>query len=506
MKYLHKFSKFDNIFEATFNSDKSGVSYTPNKKGKSSLSRFGLDDINTLEYTDEKPNPDDEILLIRPSSFQISNWDGSEEYLFYKTGNNKIPFSAAKIGSRSTVVVQKERVGSSKRGDYFREMAFIIVLAQEIWKKLGIKIPVYGKIEEVVFEYVTYEDGKRDSYIVTGEDKKAFDKFHANEILHNAAVSQSEKLIEWLGESVHDISSLIKNSNDLLPNFIADDLLTDEVNFFKDVMKNASDFEGMEYYKIPDKASTEKWNPSDMWICFKGYEDGFMNPKFWENYNSSIDDLNEFFRESIIQKNGIIGVSLKQETKGMHRPYDVNIRGSEIKHRFLGDDISSENKTATIYYKYKIGKAEGRGKIDFRTFDTKINSGLGIEVKGSLKSGHVSGKAGAILKYILPTEVYKNMEFIKKEKDITKIIGKFRPSLIDLPGNDFVFRDQQVESVFLDDLERQKDQVTNSRMQAAIFFDWYLSQTQSVQNKIISDIIRFAKSESDWSAAHVILK
>lgn len=506
MKYLQKFSKFDNIFEATFNPAKSGIDYIPNKKGKDSLSRIGLGDIDVLLHTDEKPSPDDEVLVIRPSSFQIDTWDESEQYLFYKTGNDKVPFSVAKIGSTSTIVVQKERTGSSKRGDYFREMAFIIVLAQEIWKKLGIKIPVYGKIEEVVFEYVTYEDGKRDSYIVTGEDKVAFDKFHSNETLYNAAVAQADGLIEWLGESVKDINSLIKNANDLLPNFIAEDLINDEIDFFKDVMKNVTDFDDMEYYKIPDKASTEKWNPSDMWICYNGYEDGFMKPKFWKDYDSSIDELNEFFRESVRQKTGIIGISLKQETKGTHKPYDVNIRQSEVRHRFLGDDITNKNKTATIYYKYFIGKSEGKGKIDFRTFDTKINSGLGIEVKGSIKSEHVSGKAGAILKYILPNEVYKRIEFIKKEKDISKIIEKFRPSLLDLPGEDYVFFDKQVEFVFLDDLEKEKTQVTNSRMQAAIFFDWYLSQRPSVQNKIISDIIRFAKSESDWSAAHLILK
>jgi len=184
----------------------------------------------------------------------------------------------------------------------------------------------------------------------------------------------------------------------------------------------------------------------------------------------------------------------------------VNIRPTEIKHSFLGDDINSKTKTASISYKYFIDKIEGMGKIDFRTFDRKTNSGLGIEVKGSIKSTHVSGKAGAILKYILPEDVYYNIDFIKKEKDIFKIVEKFRPSLLDLSGPDYEFKDKQVESVFLDDLEKVKNSDTNSRMQAAILFDWFLSQQKSKQNKIISEIIRFAKSESDWSSPHLILK
>jgi len=43
-------------------------------------------------------------------------------------------------------------------------------------------------------------------------------------------------------------------------------------------------------------------------------------------------------------------------------------------------------------------------------------------------------------------------------------------------------------------------------MQAVIFSNWISSLPQKSQNRIITDIIRFAKSESDWSAAHLIVK
>ena len=505
MKYLEKFLGFQQIFEATFNLAKSGINYIPNKKGQAILKRLGLD-ITSFESTTESPQVEDEVLLIKSSTFSIEDYEGDGNYLFYKTGIDSPKFAVAKINSTSTIVVQKERTGASKRGDYFRETAFLIILGQRVWEKLELQIPVYGKIEEIVFQYDTYDDGKRDSFIVTGEDKAQFDKFCENDIIYKSCVGQADALIEWLGDSINDVSCFVKNAGDLLPNFIALDLIQDEIEFFKDVQSRSTDFEGIDYYNIPEKSSLEKWNPSDMWICYKGFESGFSKEKFWNKYSSSIDDLNEFYRESLKQKSGIIGVSLKQQTGDYHKTYPVNMQQTEIKHRFLGDEISLDTKTAVLNYKYWIGKAEGLGKIYFRTFDTSINSGLGIEVKGSVTSGHVSGKAGAILKYILPPDVYSNLDFIKREKNIQKIVEKFRPSLFDLPGPDYTFRDKQIEEVFLDDLEHSKTSVSNSRMQAAILFDWYLSQSKSKQNKIISDIIRFAKSESDWSSPHLILK
>jgi hypothetical protein len=505
MKYLEKFSSFEQLFEATFNLAKTGISYIPNSKGEAILKRMGYT-ITSFESTTEKPKIEDEILVIKPSSFSIDDYQGEEDFLFYKTGIEKPEFAVARINSTSTVVVQKERSGGSKRGDYFRETAFLIVLGQRVWQTLGLKIPVYGKIEEIVFQYDTYEDDTRDSFVVTGADKSQFDRFCENDEIYKSFIGQADALIQWLDTSINDVSYFVKNANDLLPNYIAEELIQDEIEFFQDVRENATDFEGIDYYKIPEKASLEKWNPSDMWICYKGFEDGFGREKFWYPYNSSIDELNEFFRESLNQKIGIVGVSLKQQMGDFHKTYTVNIKPTEIKHSFLGDDINSKTKTASINYKYFIDKIEGMGKIDFRTFDGKINSGLGIEVKGSIKSTHVSGKAGAILKYILPEDVYYNIDFIKKEKDIFKIAEKFRPSLFDLSGPDYEFKDKQVESVFLDDLEKVKNSDTNSRMQAAILFDWFLSQQKSKQNKIISEIIRFAKSESDWSAPHLILK
>jgi hypothetical protein len=44
-------------------------------------------------------------------------------------------------------------------------------------------------------------------------------------------------------------------------------------------------------------------------------------------------------------------------------------------------------------------------------------------------------------------------------------------------------------------------------MQAVFFTDWLESlNDDDLKDEIVSDIIRFAKSESNWSAPHILVK
>jgi hypothetical protein len=52
----------------------------------------------------------------------------------------------------------------------------------------------------------------------------------------------------------------------------------------------------------------------------------------------------------------------------------------------------------------------------------------------------------------------------------------------------------------------EKTSEINSRLQAVFFTDWLEGQSEDTRNEIVSTIIRFAKSESDWSAPHTIVK
>ena len=539
MKYLNKFNNFNNfskIFEATFTIDKHGIDYIPQSdKGAKSLQKLRLNHEMIFKFTESKPNPEDKVIFIKRSSFSIEVYsDVISKYtkLFhYETGDSKFPFACVPIGEKTDRLVQKEAKGrGASRGDYFRETAFIIILAQRVWEKTGKKIKSYGKDGLINFKYIKYKEGSRDSYVLDG-NKERFEAFCENDEFLQAAISQSDSLIDWLGKSISNVQGFYKNSTDLILNFEAEDLIKDEISFFNNVLQWAKDdkeklgkiekpnmpewISSEDYmtdpnsqitYKIPKKTSIAKWNPSDMWICFKGYDSALKNEEFWSEYNYSLEQFNDFFKESIIQKTGIIGVSLKQQVTPPHYTFPVNLKATEVSHSLVGLDVSNDLKTVAIHYQYKISGKPGFGKIDLRTFETQINSSLCMEVKGSLKSQHMSGKAGALINYLVPENISKDIDFIKKEKDILEIMKKFVPSLAESAGVDYKFYDDDLKAVFLEDMEHQKTQESNSRMQAVIFLNWLLSLPKISRNKVITDIVRFAKSESDWSSAHLIVK
>ena len=98
----------------------------------------------------------------------------------------------------------------------------------------------------------------------------------------------------------------------------------------------------------------------------------------------------------------------------------------------------------------------------------------------------------------MPVDKYKVLEFIRKNNvdDIKEFVE-----------NNYTFTKPDLKVIFEKDLESPKNGQSNSRMQAIIFTDWIESLDDiSKKNKIVSEIIRFAKSESSWSSPHLLLK
>jgi hypothetical protein len=145
-------------------------------------------------------------------------------------------------------------------------------------------------------------------------------------------------------------------------------------------------------------------------------------------------------------------------------------------------------------------KVKGAGEIDVRSFTRGLNSAISLEVKGSQTAEHMSGKAGAIIKSEMPSDMYEILVGIRKEKDLSKI----SQLIID---SEYEFNVSTLKAIFDDDLmATEKTSEINSRLQAIFFTDWLEGQSEDTRNEIVSTIIRFAKSESDWSAPHTIVK
>ena len=93
---------------------------------------------------------------------------------------------------------------------------------------------------------------------------------------------------------------------------------------------------------------------------------------------------------------------------------------------------------------------------------------------------------------------YTILTYIRKSKDLE--------NLKEYMDQNYEFTKAELKTIFYNDLTKEKDSAINSRLQAIFFTDFVERLPEDDRNHIVSSIIRFAKSESDWSAPHTIVK
>ncbi len=525
MRFISNFLGFQQVNEATLDSTKEGINYILSRNGRLAIDRFGITEDMTLSYSRKRPSANTEVLWLKPSSIQKIKFSelksklgisGSliDELMIYQTSSKLFPWAVAKKGSRTTMIRQLDKVGAAKRGEHFRETAFIITLAIEAWAEKRVELRISSNRGFIKMAY--NNDGTSQ---ISDDERGAFrheyDTFMSENIQAvNAMRDQCRKLIAYLGEDIKNVSYVIKNTTDLLINQVAATYLKDE-STAKGTGKFATIPVDDDYgiIDLPTRLSLAKWNPSDIWIIFDGYEWtmedfdkyeslGDIEEEEYES-NSDIDDLNSFLMDSILNNKGLIGVSLKQGSN-VGSLSIVNADPKKAIHKYDGYEMSNDKKTVTINFSYKFGKKSkffGGSEIQCRTFDRTTNSSVSLEVKGSKKAKHMSGKAGSILESIMGPKFFKIKEFIRTSTDkeeIAELLDKER----------FRFKDRDLQEIFYDDIStgtiKTPDQ--NSRMQSIIILEWLESMPQIEANKVISKIVSFAKSESTWSAPHLLVK
>ena len=509
MRFISKFSAFDSINEATLDDTKVNIDYILSRPGRDAVAKFGITQDLTLSYSTKRPNLGEVVLWIKSTSIQEMTFrdlkstlgvSSNDELMIYKTSSKKYPWAVARKGSRTTVVRQKEKVGASKRGEHFRESAFIITLAIEAWKLKGVKLPVITNRGVVEMEYT--EDNANISNNERGGFRNTYDAFmNGNQEAVRAMRDQCVKLVNHLGDDLKNVAYVIKNTSDLVINVAAAYYLRDEMNFSKETSGEDGDYGALD---LPKTLNLAKWNPSDIWIVFKGSEWTMDSFEGYENNGiNDIDELNDFLMESILDNAGLIGVSLKQSSN-VGRLSMVNVDQDKAKHTYNGYDINNSKKTATIKVKYSFGgkkvKFQGNSEIQCRTFDTKNTSNISLEVKGSAQAKHMSGKAGSVLERIMPPDIYEIKEFVRKSTDKQEILEYIEEY--------FEFQNQELMDIFYEDINNgvRKTGDQNSRMQSVIVLEWLDNLRFSDKNLTVSKIIKFAKSESSWSAPHLLAK
>jgi len=524
------FNYLDFINEATLGTDKIGVNYQLSRPGRTKAFKLSTStDLETFnikfEHTYEVPLDTDDVLLIRASSFEKSNYLNLKtrleledvDLIIYKllSDDINIKWAVAKIGQTTSVLKQFDRTGASARGDYFRETAFLIRLSKIAWEKKRVKLKIYSNRGEIDMSYGKYvcEMSKKNS----PEFRQMYNDFitKTNEEVLKLMDVHCNLLIDYLDNDIQKIKYVIKNSADNIINKIALNFMRQE-SIEKTKMAIES---GFDFNILPSNANVSKWNPSDIWIVFESrYFTTERSYSTWTRPDGgigidSIRDLNDFLYESLMKKTGVVGVSLKMPINDAEI---YKITGdNRLVNRFKDFDISNSKKTAEIDFEFKNKLdewKEGSG-IDCRTFDTNNKSSISLEVKGKKGSGYVSGKAGSIINYLLPDkylDIKNKIRSTTSKEELRKLLGidfdEIQKGNINnetyLPGN------EKLRKVFIEDLKGDdpKNSNENSRLQSVVFIDWLLSLNKDERDSIITDIVRYAKSESLWSAPHIVLK
>ena len=508
MNYLQRYNEWENISEATLDSSKDLVDYDLSRTGRIKMNLLGVSE--NIKLTPVKSLPDDKefVIQIKNSSFKLIEFskfielyqiEDMNDIFIYETTSTKYPYAVAVKGTKTTMLKQSNRKGASARGNYFRETAFIITLAIRLWETKGIKIDIYSNRGNIKMNFAkgfaTMSPKERQEF------RNQYDIFMANEKIVQGMTIQIDSLIKYLGDSIFNIKSVVKNSSDLLINRVAYEFLEEEEDIHSNITnEQPQEISKFNTFEIPKGVSMPKWNPSDIWIVYNDSNWVFDNyNEYDENDIDGLEELNVYLHNCIVNKEGVIGVSLKQQIDNAGGLYEVNLdEDRKFKHDYKGYYVKDTIKSSKLKYSYeRLGGIIGYGEIDVRTFDTSKNTPISMEVKGSLTSQHMSGKAGSYIKFIMPTDKYAVLEFIRKNN--TDDIKTF------IEGN-YEFIKPDLKTIFEKDLESPKNQQSNSRMQAIIFTDWLESLDKEKRNEIVSSIIKYAKSESTWSAPHLLLK
>lgn len=528
------------IFEATLDDNKRNINYALSRDGKTEVKEDDVEVTTKLQlfYTDELPDLEEKVINIRPASLKILTFsdilkinnitDPKSELFIYKTTSLKFPFAVAKKGIKTVMIKQLDRKGASARGDYFRETVFVILFTFKLWQDYGIAIECFNHDGRIPIDFTEDSDGYRKANVGKSRNdiKQKFEKFEEDNVsVVESMFRQCQSIIDVYKDKLGDLQGIYKNYSKYSVNSFFLNTLKEE----KDrISKGVSSFTS-----LPDRINIAKWNPSDCWLVFKGYEwlcreltINSIERRFKRLGVISLQDLNSFLGESIKNATGAVGVSLKQQTKRQSGFFPVNTdTASKFVHMYNKYKASPNTTGTKIYYDYALlgqliedGSEEkvepqikGAGEIDVRTFVTGLDQAISLEVKGSSKAEHMSGKAGALIKY----ELNKNftIQIVGKEIVINPytILTRIRKSkdlenLKEYMDENYEFVEVELKNIFYNDLSKEKDSAINSRLQAVFFTDFIERLPEDERDSIVSSIIRFAKSESDWSAPHTIVK
>ena len=316
-----------------------------------------------------------------------------------------------------------------------------------------------------------------------------------NDDWYKSTLAQTKKLAGQVGSSP---KKYLKDDSKLDINKLAKQLYKDEYQ---------------------DNLDLDKWNPADVWLYYTNSVPTFK----------SLAELNNYLLDSIKKGNGIIGISLKKGSGNVSVVNDGKKKEYELKN--LGLKIGGLFKI-TAYLEFSGKGLDGLG-LQFRIFQGSAKEPIRGEattkgadavqgkvalpvldlVSGQRLSGKIKKLGGEdILDYDKKSKEFSfSKNGLKKYKEVSKLWNKIKSKVVFARGaksSDYSNAFKSPDN-FLDMLnklnlaENKAKAVLNSRFQTIALLSYLGSMNRGKQADVAIGLLKYGKSQSDWSSAHL---
>jgi len=389
--------------------------------------------------------------------------------------------------------------GRSSKGTSDNETSFLLILAarqagaKDDPTDIGIKMidpNVYGKVS----------NGKG----IIGEEQ-------AKKLL--AYVENNES---WFISHRLQVNVLLKAIGKKIPRLYVKDDSTLDVNT-----------QAVDLYKqdfgISISRSLDKWNPADVWL----YYDKSV-PE-----HSSLTALNMYMYYSIKSTQGVIGISLKKGSgslgyKNYHEPDKIDLEKVNLKMSalgslsgtlaFVGDGVDDMSLVFRIFNAKDTGNIRGegdkkgaeavQGKVALELLDTftgktwksKITTAGGEGILEQDKKGKWKFTTLGKKKF---KQAKLNWTLISKRRNLTFARGANKRNHTN------AFKSEKTFLTWLDKQDKKENAAkawVNSKFQVLELFSKLDKLKVKDEKKLAFALLKYAKSESEWSASHLKLE
>lgn len=420
-----------------------------------------------------------EVKVLKPLSGQNKS-SKFNMFLFSFEGNDYDITLAGKVSGRGTAQTKDQ------------ELAFLLALSaihagaktnnKEEFLSMMLDPSIYGEVY--------------DGSSISEKDALGLVSFlENNDDWYKSTLAQTKKLAGQVGSSP---KKYLKDDSKLDINKLAKKLYKDEYN---------------------DNLDLDKWNPADVWLYYTNSVPNFK----------SLTELNNYLLDSIKKGNGIIGISLKKGSGNVSVVNDGKKKEYELKN--LGLKLGGLFKI-TAYLEFSGNGLDGKG-LQFRIFGgsatepirgeatTKgadaVQGKVALPVIDLVSGQRLSTKiknlgGGDILDYDKKTKEFSfSKNGLKKYKEVSKLWNKIKSKVVFARGaksSDYSTAFKSTDN-FLDMLnklnlaENKAKAVLNSRFQTIGLLSYLGTMNKKKQGDVAIGLLKYGKSQSDWSSAHL---